>query len=61
MADDKEMYLEMMRETEKAIHIFIAVQQRCEEMYLNASEPDLVLFPKKEGGNDIPSSSCGPA
>ena len=47
MADDKEMYLETMRETEKAIHIFIAVQQRCEEMYLNASEPEIVLFPKK--------------
>ena len=47
--------------TKRAIHILIAVQQRCEEMYLNASEPEIVLFPKKEGGNDIPSSSCGPA
>ena len=32
----KEMYLHLMRETEKAIRILIAAQQECEERYLNA-------------------------
>lgn len=33
----KEMYLHLMRETEKAIRILIAAQQECEERYLNAA------------------------
>lgn len=33
----KEMYLHLMRETEKAIRILIAAQQECEERYLSAS------------------------
>ena len=35
----KEMYLKMVRETEKAIRILIDVQQECEEMYLKAGDP----------------------
>ena len=34
-ADYKEMYLTMMRASEKAIRILIEAQQKCEEMYLN--------------------------
>ena len=34
-ANYKEMYLTMMRATEKAIRILIEAQQSCEEMYLN--------------------------
>ena len=34
MADYKEMYLIMMRATEKAIRILIEAQQQCEELYL---------------------------
>ena len=33
----KEMYLHLMRETEKAIRILVAAQQECEERYLNAA------------------------
>ena len=44
MPDYKEMYLKMMRATEDAIRILVAVQQECEEMYLNAEEPPLILF-----------------
>ena len=33
----KELYLHLMRETEKAIRILIAAQQECEERYLNAA------------------------
>ena len=34
MPDYKEMYLHLMRETEKAIRILIEAQQVCEELYL---------------------------
>lgn len=34
MADYQEMYLHLMRETEKAIRILIAAQRDCEELYL---------------------------
>ena len=36
--DYKEMYLKMMRETEKAIDILIKVQRECEEMYISMNE-----------------------
>ena len=34
MVDYKEMYLTMVRESEKAIRILVAAQRKCEEMYL---------------------------
>ena len=70
MPDYKEMYLTMVRETEKAVrllepslNILIAAQQNCEEMYINSSEPviqlvDNGLGPKKrrtgKAGNTAP-------
>ena len=36
LLDYKELYLTMMRETEKAIRILINAQLKCEELYLNA-------------------------
>lgn len=44
MTDYKEMYLHLMRETEKAIRILIKAQQDCEEMYLSAPEPELTVL-----------------
>lgn len=44
MVDYKEMYLEMVRETEKAINILINVQRRCEEMYIAAEDPKITLL-----------------
>ena len=38
--DYKEMYLKMMRETEKAIDILIKAQRECEEMYISMSEEE---------------------
>lgn len=35
MSEYKEMYLTMVREAEKAIHILIAAQQKCEELYMS--------------------------
>lgn len=36
----KELYLTIVRESEKAINILIAAQQKCEELYLSGAEPD---------------------
>ncbi len=44
LVDYKEMYLEMVRETERAINILVQVQRRCEEMYINSSEPEITLL-----------------
>lgn len=44
MPDYKEMYLHLMRETEKAVRIMIQAQQECEEMYLSAPEPELIFL-----------------
>ena len=37
MPDYKELYLTMMRASEKAIRVLIEAQQECEERYLNAA------------------------
>ena len=48
MPDYKKMYLEMARKTENAIQILIEVQQKCEEMYINAPEPSVTLLKKDD-------------
>ena len=40
MQDYKELYLTMVRETEKAIQILICAQRDCEEAYLQAGEKE---------------------
>lgn len=49
MPDWKEMYLTLFRETEKAIHILIEAQRRCEEMYIDAPEPEIKLLSPEDG------------
>ena len=44
MADYKEMYLSMVRASEKAVRILIDAQQRCEELYLDAEEEGPSVF-----------------
>lgn len=44
MVDYKEMYAKIVRETEKAINILINVQRECEEMYIEAEEPEIKLL-----------------
>ena len=47
-ADYKEMYLTMMRASEKAIRILIEAQQTCEELYLNPKKKaSMVEFPRE--------------
>ena len=50
MPDYKEMYLTLMRETEKAIRTLTEAQRVCEELYLRDDGPALRLFP----GGDTP-------
>lgn len=45
MADYREMYLHLMRETEKAIRILIQAQQDCEELYLRDGGSAPLVFP----------------
>lgn len=45
MPDYKEMYLHLMRETEKSIRILIEAQQECERLYLESKEPVLSVLP----------------
>lgn len=52
MPDYKEMYLTLMRETEKAIRTLTEAQRACEELYLQDDGPALRLFP---GGDTSPS------
>lgn len=48
MPDYKEMYLTLFRATEKAVNLLIAAQQECEERYLSAPEPGLLVLPSQK-------------
>lgn len=62
MPDYKEMYLTMVRETEKAVNlledavkalnVLIEAQRECEEMYINAPEPAITLLPQDTGQSE---------
>ena len=52
MPNYKEMYLTLMRETEKAIRTLTEAQRACEELYLQDDGPTLHLFP----GGDMPQN-----
>lgn len=41
MPDYKEMYLTMMRETERAINTLVDAQRRCEELFMDSPEPEI--------------------
>lgn len=45
MPDWKEMYLSLMRDTERAIRILEEAQLRCEEMYVQDPGPVLRVLP----------------
>ena len=57
MPNYKEMYLKMVRASERAINILIEAQQECEEMYL--SGPELMVFPDKEKASGPEDRSDG--
>ena len=45
MPDYQEMYRKMILASEAAINILIEAQRECEEMYINAPEPKIGIFP----------------
>lgn len=51
MPDYQKMYLEMARETERAINILIDAQRKCEEIYIQTSDlkgkPLIMLHPEE--------------
>ncbi len=49
MPNYKEMYFDMVRETEKAINILIQVQRKCEELYINDDDrANIIHLQEKE-------------
>ena len=53
MPDYKELYLKMVRATEKSIQILIQAQQECEEKILQEPEtPKLFLHSRKESSQE---------
>ena len=56
MPDYKEMYLHLMRETEKSIRILIEAQRECERIYLEAEEPQLILLTPEQNNPDSAQS-----
>ena len=57
MPDYQEMYLHLMRETEKAIRILVEAQQDCEELYLREGGPALRALPSFIGQAELPEKS----
>ena len=57
MPDYQEMYLHLMRETEKAIRILVKAQQDCEELYLREDSPALRVLPSVGGHTEHPEKS----
>lgn len=49
MPDYKELYLKLFKASEQAVRILIAAQQECEELYINAAEPDSPVIPLSPG------------
>lgn len=58
MPDYKELYLEMVRRTEKAINILIDTQRKCEELYINSPDPEITVLPS--GGDDPNGAKTAP-
>jgi len=51
MPDYKEMYLRMLRASEKALDIIINAQQECEELYITNPSPETRVVSFSAGNN----------
>ena len=54
MIDYEEMYYKMVRATEQAINVLIQAQKECEQMYIEARDTPLVVFPGEKSGENTP-------
>ena len=61
MTDYKQMYLELIRGTERAINTLIDAQRRCEELYISAPEAEITILPSKEAKTDKQQYEAGAA
>ena len=52
MPDYQQVYLTMVRATEKALNILIEAQQECEELYLSAEEARIDMLPVKRDSKE---------
>ena len=52
MPDYKEMYLKLFRASEEAVNLLIAAQRECEELYMNAPDPELKILTLPENGGE---------
>lgn len=48
MPNYREMYLTLFRASEQAINTLIAAQQKCEELYLEAPQENLIVLSKNQ-------------
>ena len=53
MPDYKEMYLKMVRATEKAMNILIQAQQECEEMYIAGPDKEDESAAEEDGKSSL--------
>ncbi len=44
MPDYKELYFKLFRASNQAIELLIAAQQKCEELYCSATDPELQML-----------------
>ena len=42
MTDYKQLYLQMFRASEKAIELLVDAQRKCEELYINSHDAELI-------------------
>lgn len=60
MPDYQQMYLEMVRGTERAINILIDAQRKCEEIYIKTSDskvkPLIMEHPEESESPEQPKS-----
>lgn len=54
MPDYKKMYLRLFRASEEAVNLLIVAQRECEELYVNAPEPELkvITMPVDDAKNE---------
>ena len=57
MTNYQEMYLTMVRASEKAIDLLVEAQKKCEEMYLSMPEPDLRVLPIPTAQGNTPDKT----
>ena len=51
MTDYKELYLTMFRASEKAIELLVEAQRKCEELYINSHDAEIIRLEMQKDEN----------